>query len=365
MMCIKGNCGRVCNANGKHAGKCAPIMKASIGKDKKTFICTTCHMQFGSLAWKTRHVCRQDVQDDASTVSAEMSDIGKKWTSKDKIKQRFEFALECKIASGDTQLQDILYLESEDGYATQALVDIGFKPPQLHPCNDGKGDDPDCESKIMKMYPGIQFEKGNIMEIAKTRKWLGIWYDTTSTWHRDGEWNTAEMPEFDNAVVIAINLCSRGIKGVNCEDLGILLSNLLNDKGGHTSAQPRAYEGVSGWQNMVFGLATFPPPPPSPVNLDKYIGAILYVPINLFSADSKKYQWPLDWKNGYRIRTGNSILYFVATVSDVTTNDRFLVKFIQKNGLPFSEPDDWWRPTLFEIFKYLDIPVVAEKYLNM
>ena len=153
MICIKGNCSRVCNGNGKHSGCCAPI-KGAISKENKPFFCSTCHKQFGSQGWLKRHVCQQWVQDDAaSTVSTEMSDIGKKWTSKDKIKQRFEFALECMIASEGTYLQDILYLESEDGYATQALVEQGFKSEQLHPCNDCNGEDPECDMKIMKKYP--------------------------------------------------------------------------------------------------------------------------------------------------------------------------------------------------------------------
>lgn len=301
----------------------------------------------------TRHVCRQD--DVASTnsteLSAEMSDIGKNWTSKDKIHQRREFAAECKLATRCSDLEHILYLEGRDGYATQALLDEGFKQHQLHPCNNCKGkEDADCEEKIKQKYPDVQFEKGNIIDIAKTRNWLGIWFDTTSTWHSGGVWNFDAMPKFDSAVVIAVNLYNRGLKGVTCEDLGHRLSDLLNDMGGHTSAQPRAYEGVGGCQNMIFGLATFPPPASPTKSVNKYIGAILYVPVTMFDNDADKYHWPSDWKGDYRIDARKR---FTATVYDVVEGSRFLVKFMQKNGLPFNEPDDWWRPTIHEIDQYM------------
>lgn len=338
-----------------------PIHKANSTIKEKNFVCDNCNMKFGNQAWLTRHVCRaDDAVSTTSTTSTDLSDIGIGYTTKEKMKQRYAFALECaEAAEKFPDNKHILYLESAGGGATEALRREGFHPEQLHPCNDlikrdGHEDDLECLNELRQKYPGIQCEEGDIIEVAKGRNWLGIWYDTTATWHCGGEWKMAAMPAFDNAVVIAVNLCGRGIKGVTCKGLADKLGELLKNEKGTVSSEPTAYKGVGGWTNMAFGVATFPPPKLI-MNAEAYVYASLHVPRDYFDAMAKANKWPTDWHDDYHTKLVTSVdgqvhSKFAAVVSGTSLDgSRLLVTFYNKEGKPFEEPDEWWSPTPDEV----------------
>jgi len=343
------------------------IRKSNSTIKEKKLVCDNCNKKFGNQAWLTRHVCQSD--DATSTTSTAPLDIGtgyQSYTTPEKVDQRNIFALRCKLAAEERpDLEHILYLEAADGGATKVLIEHGFTVEYLHPCNF----DASCLDKLRQMYPGIQCKQGDIIAVAEGHSWLGIWYDTTSSWcTRDAEWDPAKMPRmFNNAAVIAVNLCHRGIT-MNAENLAVKLCHLLNDHGGETRFQPFAYEGVGGIQNMAFGIATFSnvaPPKPMYTSSNQfmnsylftprhYVFAPLYVPRDYFDVMAKENGWPSDWHTDYLKVSAASVdglMYskFVAIVSGITLDRRLLVTFYDKFGMPFEEPDEWWSPTPAEV----------------
>lgn len=183
----------------------------------------------------------------------------KEYNSIPKAMHRDTFSLFCKQFIHKDG--NILYLETGQGLATKSLIENGFPQERLYPCNI-------CTSELQelaKKYPSVNCTNKDIREAAQFDTWLGIWWDMEETWttyKNCEEWNYDKVPvQFDNAYVVAVSLSSRGQQ---CEQHAIDLSELLYDENHNLSTtngclkfQPYAYEGESGHQNMIFGVAIY------------------------------------------------------------------------------------------------------------
>lgn len=176
-----------------------------------------------------------------------------------KISHRHEFAVNCAFMANQSPNRDVLYLETSAGMTTQALLANGFVEKDLHPCNLNSEE----LNRLTEKYPGVVGHNGDILEEYKRqRSWLGIWFDLeTSLLKRDlptQPWDRSRVPAFSRAVVCAMSLGHRGVRGTT-EQFAIELQALMqSDPGFVTSPQmARAYSGRSNKQNMVFALAHY------------------------------------------------------------------------------------------------------------
>lgn len=195
---------------------------------------------------------------------------------------RMAFATCCVDAAKTTQRKEILYLESPHGGATKELLKH-FPPCQLFPCNKSAS----ATDVLKQMFPEVNVVKGDVYKVYKSRKWLGVWFDTEETWqhnHQKGQpWRLDHVPSFDRAHVIAITLTigtgPNPVKG-GAEVLCTELSHLIQDNGGLMEMLPFPYDGKSGRMNMVFGVAKFDPDPPW--TLQDYNYTRLKIPVSAF-----------------------------------------------------------------------------------
>ena len=172
----------------------------------------------------------------------------------EKKTQRFCFVMNCLIASnGNTVDEGILYLETRHGNLTKLLAEY-FPLSQLHACNR----DEDELFFLREKFVGIQTHHGDILKVAETSYWLGVWYDMEETWCKRNEgWNWDKVPKcFNNTIVCAVTLTNCR-SGYTAEQHAIDLSKLLSDKGGDLKQQPYSYVGKGGVMNMIFAIATF------------------------------------------------------------------------------------------------------------
>ena len=182
-----------------------------------------------------------------------------------KISHRHEFAINCKFMAHKSANRDILYLETSAGMTTQTLLAYGFAESDLHPCNFNG----EVLAGLAKKYPGVVVHVGDILdEYKRQRTWLGIWFDLeTSLLKRDlpdQPWDRSRVPTFSRAVVCAVSLVARGVRG-STEQFAVELQALMQSEHGFvTSPQmARAYSpcdcGVARW------YPTLVPPLDSPM----------------------------------------------------------------------------------------------------
>ena len=213
-------------------------------------------------------VCNEEV--DSDTASITTGDAHEAETNNDaldhyhgvaKISHRHEFAINCAFMAHQSPNRDILYLETSAGMTTQTLLANGFAESELHPCNFN-GEE---LVALAKKYPRVVAHEGDILEQYKRQRvWLGVWFDLeTSLLKRElptQPWDRSRVPAFSRAVVCAMSLTHRGVRGTT-EQFAVELQALMqSDHGFVTSPQmARAYSGRSNKQNMVFALAHYEP----------------------------------------------------------------------------------------------------------
>lgn len=212
-------------------------------------------------------VCDEDVDSDTTSSTGDVREAVTNNGALDhyhgvaKISHRHEFAINCAFMAPQSHNQNILYLETSAGMTTQALLANGFVESNLHPCNfDGEE-----LAALAKKYPGVVVHEGDILEQYKRqRTWLGVWFDLeTSLLKRElptQPWDRSRVPAFSRAVVCAMSLTHRGVRGTT-EQFAVELQALMQSELGFvTSPQmARAYSGRSNKQNMVFALAHYKP----------------------------------------------------------------------------------------------------------
>jgi len=175
-----------------------------------------------------------------------------------KMAHRYEFAINCKHVADRSPYKEILYLETAAGKTTQELLNRGFAQSDLHPCNFSLTE----LNGLLAKYPGVVVEHGNILDIFKEQRWLGVWFDLETSLLRielPGQpWDDSRVPEFRHATVCAISLSHRRVEGTT-EQFAIELQVLMQEGHGFlTSPQmARAYSGRSNKQTMVFGLSHY------------------------------------------------------------------------------------------------------------
>jgi len=272
------------------------------------------------------------------------SNMRDQYFSTSKKTQRYAFATECLYRKDLESDQRILYTESSDGAATKMLLEQGFRESQLHPCNDNDPvKDPNATTKLKAMFPQAVVEAGDIHEVYKRGRWLGVWFDLEETWQKQRGWNYERVPKFDKATVVAVSLSSRGIKG-GAETLAKGLDRLFSDKGGRRPSLSAAYEGKSGVMNMVYGLAIFQRPTMTPERLlmDIHLKD-LHISVDEFAHLTKR-EWPDRHK--YRVTDG----CYKARVSELSGR-QFRVHFLNVDGNYFLEGElfdfekvkQWWE----------------------
>lgn len=244
-----------------------------------------------------------------------------------KVSHRHEFAINCAFMAEASPNRDILYLETSAGMTTQTLLANGFAESDLHPCNFN-GEE---LAGLAKKFPGVVVHKGDILEEYKRqRAWLGIWFDLeTSLLKRDlpaQPWDRSKVPTFSRAVVCAVSLGHRGVRGTT-EQFAVELQALMQSEHGFvTSPQmARAYSGRSNKQNMVFALAHYEPHVWHPKN---YLYQRVHVPYD--------YYGEFRGVENYMQKDG----HLVATVSRVARDGKALhLTFQSKLGYFFENED--------------------------
>ena len=233
-------------------------------------------------------VCNEEVDSDtASTTTGDVHEAETNSSALDlyhgvaKISHRHEFAINCAFMAQTSAIKDILYLETSAGMTTQTLLANGFAESNLHPCNYN-GEE---LVALAKKYPGVVVHVGDILEQYKRqRTWLGVWFDLeTSLLRRElptQPWDRSRVPAFSRAVVCAMSLTHRGVRGTT-EQFAVELQALMQSEHGFvTSPQmARAYSGRSNKQNMVFALAHYNPHAWEPKD---YLYQRLHVPLNYY-----------------------------------------------------------------------------------
>lgn len=238
---------------------------------------------------------------------------------------RMAFATYCVTAAQTAERKDILYLESPHGGATKELLKH-FPPCQLFPCNKSAS----ATDALKQMFPEVNVVKGNVYKVYKSRKWLGVWFDTEETWqhnHQEGQpWRLDHVPSFDRAHVIATTLTigtgPNPVKG-GAEALCTELSQLIQDKRGVMDMLPFPYDGKSGRMNMVFGVAKFNPDPPW--TLQDYNYARLKIPVSALGT--------FEERELYMVSEG----HYLATA--VVKDDALYAVYMSTDGHFFSDID--------------------------
>ena len=171
-----------------------------------------------------------------------------------KVMQRAAFSSMCLELMDTHPDLSILYLDSPSGGATAQFLALGFPPARLSPCNYDKT----ALVAIQRRFAGVSCEFGDIMDVHKKRRWLGVWFDMEETWscRITKRWKTSRLPIFSKACVVAVTLSARGISG-GAEKFANDLQHLLQQRGGYTPELARAVDGKAGSMTMVFGLALF------------------------------------------------------------------------------------------------------------
>ena len=244
-----------------------------------------------------------------------------------KISHRHEFAINCKFMSHKSANRDILYLETSAGMTTQTLLAYGFAESDLHPCNFNG----EVLAGLAKKYPGVVVHVGDILdEYKRQRTWLGIWFDLeTSLLKRDlpdQPWDRSRVPTFSRAVVCAVSLVARGVRG-STEQFAVELQALMQSEHGFvTSPQmARAYSGRSNKQNMVFALGHYEPHTWHPKD---YLHQRVHVPFDYYGA--------FRGVENYMQEGG----HLVATVTRVSRDGKALhLTFMSKLGYFFENED--------------------------
>lgn len=278
----------------------------------------------------------EDFIDDDSDTSSRTGDVHENDTKDDamdhyhgvaKISQRAEFAINCKFMAHQSPNRDILYLETAVGMTTQTLLANGFAESDLHPCNYNHEE----LAGLAKKYPGVVVHEGDILEEYKRqRTWLGIWFDLeTSLLKRDlpdQPWDKSKVPTFSRAVVCAVSLSHRGVRGTT-EQFAVELQALMQIEHGFvTSPQmARAFSGRSNKQNMVFALAHYEPHMWHPKD---YLHQRVHVPLDYYGS--------FRGVENYMQEGG----HLVATVSRVSRDGKALhLTFMSKLGYFFENED--------------------------
>lgn len=220
-------------------------------------------------------------------------DPSDQYFSYSKPAHRFQFAYLCNLHKNTVKEKDILYLESADGSATMELLRLGFDEWQLHPCNHNKHD-PNATKILQAKFPDAVVECGDIHNVYKKQKWLGVWFDMELTWNvknrNSWEWNFDLIPDFNQATVVIVTLSSGHMPG-GAESLATELSQLLYKKGGYLPALCTAYKGRGGYMNMVYGVAIFNVEmTPKSLFTELYL-KILHIPVAEFAHLSAQ-EWP-------------------------------------------------------------------------
>ena len=171
-----------------------------------------------------------------------------------KVMQRAAFSSMCLELLDMHPDLSVLYLDSPSGGATAQFLAMGFPPTRLSPCNYDKS----ALVAIQRRFAGVSCECGDILDVHKKRRWLGVWFDMEETWscRITKRWKTSRLPIFSKACVVAVTLSARGISG-GAEKFANDLQHLLQNCGGYTPELARAVDGKSGSMTMVFGLALF------------------------------------------------------------------------------------------------------------
>lgn len=269
-----------------------------------------------------------------------------KYNSFGKRNHRFAFANACNEVreTAASTTSGILYTESSDGAATRELIREGFSEEHLHPCNL----DPNVTAKLRAMFPVAVVEDGDIHDIFKRGgPWLGVWFDMEVSWHKQKQWRLDIIPDFKRARVVAVSLSSRGIEG-GAGALAKDLDHLLYDKGGELKELSRAYDGKSGYRNMVFGLAFFKEPLVTPKELfiDIYLKK-LSIPVCEFDHISTA-AWPD--RDKYMVVNG----CYRAMVTNLK-GQKFYISYMgtdknyfsTKEEVKFEDVKKWWHGTTF------------------
>lgn len=255
-----------------------------------------------------------------------------------KLIHRHQFTVAC-MRGGEENA--ILYTESSDGATTYGLLKAGFHEWQLHPCNDNQKS-PNATAKLQTLFPNAVVETGDIHDVYKKQKWLGVWFDLEETWHTKQEWNLDRIPDFHQTTVVAVSLSSRGIKG-GAEALAKDLDHLLQDKGGAQPALSTAYDGKAGCMNMVYGFAFFEKPPITPMSLFTEIHLKeLCIPVNEFAHLSAR-AWPD--KEKYKVICGcyhacvKALNGEMFQIHYLNVDNNY---FMEYDEVAFNKVKEWW-----------------------
>ena len=278
-------------------------------------------------------VCDKDVDSDTSSGTGDVHEAETNDAALDhyhgvaKISHRHEFAINCAFMAHQSPNRDILYLETSSGLTTHTLLANGFAESDLHPCNFN-GEE---LLGLTKKYPGVVVHEGDILEEYKRQRvWLGIWFDLeTSLLKRElptQPWDRSRVPAFSRAVVCAMSLGHRGVRGTT-EQFAVELQALMQIEHGFvTSPQmARAYSGRSNKQNMVFALAHYEP---YTWEAKDYLHQHVHVPLNYYGG----FRGMEDYMqvNGH----------LVATVTRVASNGKAVhLKFMSKSRYFFTNED--------------------------
>ena len=335
----------LCNENGHNARTCSnkrtqrKCLIKRMGNATETKDKTKCinkkTIQKGSKATKAikKGMQREEEANKTTMIHKNMSDEEEdeddSYGTDPKVQHRTEFAAMCKaMQSKKTNVQQhILYLDTEYGGATRELLSRGFEARHLHPCHY----DDSVLDQIRDRFPGVSAERGDILDVHLTRKWLGVWFDMEETWcQRRGEqqWKLEHVPDFDRSSVYAISLSTRAMKGGPDAFAGEL-QNLITSSGGKIDQGVRAYKGKKDKngvrkRNMVFGMGTFE----TKWMPKHYLSQRVHIPADVFG--------DFNGKETYMHTEDGKLVGTVAKVE----NGKFHIRYMSEDGNFFEDEDE-------------------------